>query len=385
MASPQHQHTNALTNNTNHHIQILGNHPASPVFLDIQSDSFMHARGTNLLFADCDYEHEYSTEIASSSTSSSSSSSLTATAPLTTMVDSATDFLYSTHQNQNQNQNQNHSQLHHGHGHIRSSSRPEFSNEHFAAMAPAYMMAMSRSFSEGQLSMCDDNSPASSSSSSFLSAQASLNQATGATRDLDLCQSPMVYGSQNVYEDEYYLNQQQQQQHQQQHGHHGHHQHHQHQHHHSHSCSTSSFSTLSEDSSSMSPRSPFSQAVSLSNSNNSIVSSAYPLARTLSEPMIPLFQSEAMVPTTSSTSCLSPSSSSLSCDSIGSTNNASSSTSLDGAIKPTPKRSRGRRVSSHPDNSGCKVFTCRYDDCGKIFKRSEHLKRHVRSIHTMDK
>ncbi|KAI8596556.1 hypothetical protein EDD21DRAFT_311984 [Dissophora ornata] len=54
-------------------------------------------------------------------------------------------------------------------------------------------------------------------------------------------------------------------------------------------------------------------------------------------------------------------------------------------IKPTPKRSRGRRVSCNPDNSGCKVFTCRFDDCGKIFKRSEHLKRHVRSIHTMEK
>jgi len=50
-----------------------------------------------------------------------------------------------------------------------------------------------------------------------------------------------------------------------------------------------------------------------------------------------------------------------------------------------PKRSRGRRVSSHPDNSGCKIFKCRFDDCGKIFKRSEHLKRHVRSIHTLEK
>ncbi|OAQ30005.1 hypothetical protein K457DRAFT_73836 [Linnemannia elongata AG-77] len=54
-------------------------------------------------------------------------------------------------------------------------------------------------------------------------------------------------------------------------------------------------------------------------------------------------------------------------------------------VRPTPKRSRGRRVSCNPDNSGCKVFTCRFEDCGKIFKRSEHLKRHVRSIHTMEK
>ncbi|KAF9951973.1 hypothetical protein BGZ70_000787 [Mortierella alpina] len=56
-------------------------------------------------------------------------------------------------------------------------------------------------------------------------------------------------------------------------------------------------------------------------------------------------------------------------------------------VKPTPKRSRGRRVStSQPDNvSGGKLFTCHFDDCGKIFKRSEHLKRHVRSIHTQEK
>ncbi|KAI9244370.1 hypothetical protein BDA99DRAFT_410128, partial [Phascolomyces articulosus] len=32
-----------------------------------------------------------------------------------------------------------------------------------------------------------------------------------------------------------------------------------------------------------------------------------------------------------------------------------------------------------------KMFTCRHDDCGKVFKRSEHLKRHIRSIHTLEK
>ncbi|KAK3845483.1 MAG: hypothetical protein J3R72DRAFT_364411 [Linnemannia gamsii] len=59
--------------------------------------------------------------------------------------------------------------------------------------------------------------------------------------------------------------------------------------------------------------------------------------------------------------------------------------STNGSTAGAPKRSRGRRVSSHPDNSGCKIFKCRFDDCGKIFKRSEHLKRHVRSIHTLEK
>ncbi|PWN32260.1 uncharacterized protein FA14DRAFT_112856, partial [Meira miltonrushii] len=32
-----------------------------------------------------------------------------------------------------------------------------------------------------------------------------------------------------------------------------------------------------------------------------------------------------------------------------------------------------------------KVYTCKVPGCGKCFKRSEHLKRHVRSIHTDEK
>ncbi|KAI8379213.1 uncharacterized protein BYT42DRAFT_496109 [Radiomyces spectabilis] len=48
-------------------------------------------------------------------------------------------------------------------------------------------------------------------------------------------------------------------------------------------------------------------------------------------------------------------------------------------------RSRGRRVSSNPSAAGQKMFTCKHDDCGKVFKRSEHLKRHIRSIHTLEK
>ncbi|KAI8576521.1 hypothetical protein K450DRAFT_179162 [Umbelopsis ramanniana AG] len=49
-------------------------------------------------------------------------------------------------------------------------------------------------------------------------------------------------------------------------------------------------------------------------------------------------------------------------------------------------RSRGRRVSSHPNvHTSAKMFTCPLDGCGKVFKRSEHLKRHIRSIHTLEK
>ncbi|CEH18831.1 fog: zn-finger [Ceraceosorus bombacis] len=54
------------------------------------------------------------------------------------------------------------------------------------------------------------------------------------------------------------------------------------------------------------------------------------------------------------------------------------------------KRSRGRRVPNKPEEvnnlgkSG-KIYTCKVPGCGKCFKRSEHLKRHVRSIHTDEK
>jgi hypothetical protein len=30
-------------------------------------------------------------------------------------------------------------------------------------------------------------------------------------------------------------------------------------------------------------------------------------------------------------------------------------------------------------------FPCHHEDCGKVFRRSEHLKRHIRSIHTREK
>lgn len=45
-------------------------------------------------------------------------------------------------------------------------------------------------------------------------------------------------------------------------------------------------------------------------------------------------------------------------------------------------RKKYKKSSSEPD---VKQFLCEYDDCGKLFKRSEHLKRHVKSIHTKEK
>lgn len=50
----------------------------------------------------------------------------------------------------------------------------------------------------------------------------------------------------------------------------------------------------------------------------------------------------------------------------------------------TQPRSRGRRVSSVP-TQGERMFVCQTEGCGKVFKRSEHLKRHTRSIHTLEK
>lgn len=54
------------------------------------------------------------------------------------------------------------------------------------------------------------------------------------------------------------------------------------------------------------------------------------------------------------------------------------------ATTTTQPRSRGRRVSSVP-TQGERMFVCQTEGCGKVFKRSEHLKRHTRSIHTLEK
>ncbi|ORZ08428.1 hypothetical protein BCR42DRAFT_455605 [Absidia repens] len=66
------------------------------------------------------------------------------------------------------------------------------------------------------------------------------------------------------------------------------------------------------------------------------------------------------------------------------TSQAQSQVKLTKSGKVKQCRSRGRRVSSNP-TIGSKMFTCKHDDCGKVFKRSEHLKRHIRSIHTLEK
>jgi hypothetical protein len=55
------------------------------------------------------------------------------------------------------------------------------------------------------------------------------------------------------------------------------------------------------------------------------------------------------------------------------------------------KKSRGRKVPISFDfledgaSDKTRVYLCKVPDCGKRFVRAEHLKRHVRSIHTYDK
>jgi uncharacterized Zn-finger protein len=48
-----------------------------------------------------------------------------------------------------------------------------------------------------------------------------------------------------------------------------------------------------------------------------------------------------------------------------------------------PKRGRGRKANAVPTPP--KQFDCDFEGCNKTFKRSEHLKRHIRSIHTLEK
>ena len=55
----------------------------------------------------------------------------------------------------------------------------------------------------------------------------------------------------------------------------------------------------------------------------------------------------------------------------------SSGNYFESAEKKKPKR-KGKKGEE-------KSFECSYEGCNKTFKRSEHLKRHIRSIHTLEK
>ncbi|KAI1318578.1 hypothetical protein EDD11_006269 [Mortierella claussenii] len=83
----------------------------------------------------------------------------------------------------------------------------------------------------------------------------------------------------------------------------------------------------------------------------------------------------AMVPSLSSTSI--SSNCSLPPNPLFNSNSSTTANTKSGKPKP-------RRASLSPDSSS-KVYTCIFTECQKLFKRSEHLKRHVRSVHTQDK
>lgn len=51
-----------------------------------------------------------------------------------------------------------------------------------------------------------------------------------------------------------------------------------------------------------------------------------------------------------------------------------------GGKKRITKSTRARR-NHESEGDCCKQFKCNIDYCGKEFKRAEHLKRHVKSIH----
>ena len=43
------------------------------------------------------------------------------------------------------------------------------------------------------------------------------------------------------------------------------------------------------------------------------------------------------------------------------------------------------RKRQGPGGKGARMYLCEVEGCGKCFARGEHLKRHVRSIHTYEK
>ncbi|KAF9928035.1 hypothetical protein BGZ67_007192 [Mortierella alpina] len=89
------------------------------------------------------------------------------------------------------------------------------------------------------------------------------------------------------------------------------------------------------------------------------------------------FAGTAMAPSLSSSSISSDSS----LPSPNDVNGSSGSKQTCGVTTPatTAGKPKLRRASTALESPG-RLFTCIYDDCGKLFKRSEHLKRHVRSL-----
>jgi uncharacterized Zn-finger protein len=70
-----------------------------------------------------------------------------------------------------------------------------------------------------------------------------------------------------------------------------------------------------------------------------------------------------------------------------STDESLSQQSTDGQPVRSARGTRGRKTSTPYSlaEGGKRSYMCEVPGCGKCFVRGEHLKRHVRSIHTYDK
>ncbi|VDC04182.1 unnamed protein product [Peniophora sp. CBMAI 1063] len=52
---------------------------------------------------------------------------------------------------------------------------------------------------------------------------------------------------------------------------------------------------------------------------------------------------------------------------------------------PAPQRAKGKAAVKEGEEVGARVFVCEVEGCGKCFRRREHLKRHMLSLHTNDR
>ncbi|CAO3569725.1 unnamed protein product [Mortierella alpina] len=111
--------------------------------------------------------------------------------------------------------------------------------------------------------------------------------------------------------------------------------------------------------------------------------SFYPI--TQSHELLESFQAPAMCSGESTPMLSTSSSTSISSDASLPPKNPSCSVSASSKRRASTSKSRAtRRASLSPESLG-RLYPCIFDDCGKLFKRSEHLKRHVRSVHTLEK
>ena len=70
--------------------------------------------------------------------------------------------------------------------------------------------------------------------------------------------------------------------------------------------------------------------------------------------------------------------------SIMSTTSSSSSSSSSSQPNHKAPKVRARRASVCTDAQG-PIYQCQFNDCHRPFRRQEHLKRHIRSVHTLEK